>query len=83
MLSQISEFLPFYAFPYVENPKSHPAYKKLFETDWRTDLRRKLSVFIEPPKESKQPLPKLLTLTSGSKEISRINEKHLQVKTEA
>lgn len=30
VLSQTTEFLPFYALPYVQNPKSHPTYKQLF-----------------------------------------------------
>lgn len=29
-LSQTTEFLPFYALPFVPNPKSHPSYKELF-----------------------------------------------------
>lgn len=29
-LSQTTEFLPFYALPYVPNPKGHPSYKELF-----------------------------------------------------
>ena len=29
-LSQTTEFLPFYALPFVPNPKGHPSYKELF-----------------------------------------------------
>ena len=29
-LSQTTEFLPFYALPFVPNPSSHPSYKELF-----------------------------------------------------
>lgn len=29
-LSQTTEFLPFYALPFVPNPKMHPSYKELF-----------------------------------------------------
>ena len=29
-LSQTTEFLPFYALPFVPNPKTHPSYKELF-----------------------------------------------------
>ena len=29
-LSQTTEFLPFYALPFVPNPKVHPSYKELF-----------------------------------------------------
>ena len=30
-LSQTTEFVAFYALPYVPNPKNHPAFKTLFE----------------------------------------------------
>ena len=30
-LSQTTEFVAFYALPYVPNPKNHPAFKSLFE----------------------------------------------------
>lgn len=29
-LSQTTEFLPFYALPFVPNPKTHPSYKEVF-----------------------------------------------------
>lgn len=29
-LSQTTEFLPYYALPFVPNPKAHPSYKELF-----------------------------------------------------
>ena len=30
-LTQTTEFVAFYALPYVPNPKNHPAFKTLFE----------------------------------------------------
>ena len=30
-LSQTTEFLPFYALPFVQDPKSHLSYKELFK----------------------------------------------------
>jgi hypothetical protein len=29
-LSQTTEFLPFYALPFVPNPRAHPTYRELF-----------------------------------------------------
>ena len=29
-LSQTTEFLPFYALPFVPNPKTHPSYREMF-----------------------------------------------------
>ncbi|ELK17120.1 LisH domain-containing protein ARMC9 [Pteropus alecto] len=31
-LSQTTEFLPFYALPFVPNPRAHPSFKELFQT---------------------------------------------------
>lgn len=30
-LSQTTEFLPFYALPFVPNPRAHPSFKELFQ----------------------------------------------------
>lgn len=30
-LSQNTEFLPYYALPYVSNPRVHPSFKDLFQ----------------------------------------------------
>ncbi|KAL5111404.1 LisH domain-containing protein ARMC9 [Taenia crassiceps] len=77
-LSQISEFLPFFAFPYVEDPKLHPAYRELFEPEWISELKHKLMSFLEPSKDDKRPLPKLLSLTSRPKEVPNNQERQLQ-----
>jgi len=37
-LSKTAEFLPFYALPYVPNPKEHPSFKNLFNNEWIIDL---------------------------------------------
>ena len=33
-LSQTTEFLPFYALPFVPHPKTHPSYKELFNVNY-------------------------------------------------
>lgn len=33
-LSQTTEFLPYYALPFVPNAKSHPSYKELFSVSF-------------------------------------------------
>uniref|UniRef100_A0A0B7BQE6 LisH domain-containing protein ARMC9 n=1 Tax=Arion vulgaris TaxID=1028688 RepID=A0A0B7BQE6_9EUPU len=45
-LSQTTEFLPFYALPYVSNPKIHPSYGELFSEKWSTDLKSKVEKFL-------------------------------------
>ncbi|KAM3174106.1 hypothetical protein ACTXT7_011207 [Hymenolepis weldensis] len=77
-LSQISEFLPFYAFPYVEKPKSHPVYKQLFDLNWKSDLKKKLLILLGPKEEGKQPLPKLFSLLNPPREVLNNHEKQLQ-----
>ncbi|WAR15604.1 ARMC9-like protein [Mya arenaria] len=38
-LSQTTEFLPFYALPFVPNPRNHPSYKELFTRGAPTEGR--------------------------------------------
>ena len=46
-LSKTSEFLQFYALPYVTNPLDHPIFKGLCTKKWAHDLRSKLKGFLE------------------------------------
>ncbi|VDO09071.1 unnamed protein product [Rodentolepis nana] len=77
-LSQISEFLPFYAFPYVEQPKSHPVYMQLFDPNWKLDLKKKLLTLLGPKEEEIYPFPKLFSLLNSQEEVSNNHEKQLQ-----
>uniref|UniRef100_A0A8B9L421 LisH domain-containing protein ARMC9 n=1 Tax=Astyanax mexicanus TaxID=7994 RepID=A0A8B9L421_ASTMX len=45
-LSQTTEFLPFYALPFVPNPAVHPSFQELFQDSWAPDLRKKLEKFL-------------------------------------
>jgi len=45
-LSKTSEFLPYYALPYIEKPQDHPALKELFTKEWIINLRSKLLEFL-------------------------------------
>ena len=45
-LSKTSEFLAFYALPYIPNPMDHPSFKSLFTMDWVNQLKQKLKSFI-------------------------------------
>ncbi|XP_030583081.1 lisH domain-containing protein ARMC9 isoform X2 [Archocentrus centrarchus] len=60
-LSQTTEFLPYYALPFVPNPTVHPSFKDLFQDSWIPQLRDKLVRFLSvtlKPSNS----PRLLTL---------------------
>uniref|UniRef100_A0A669F4K7 LisH domain-containing protein ARMC9 n=1 Tax=Oreochromis niloticus TaxID=8128 RepID=A0A669F4K7_ORENI len=62
-LSQTTEFLPYYALPFVPNPTVHPSFKELFQDSWMPKLRDKLEQFLSvilKPSNS----PRLMTLYS-------------------
>ncbi|OWF46707.1 LisH domain-containing protein ARMC9 [Mizuhopecten yessoensis] len=66
-LSQTTEFLPFYALPFVPNAKSHPSYKELFTDAWIKDLENRLEKFLTLTLKS-TPQPKLFDLYRGNKD---------------
>lgn len=60
-LSQTTEFLPYYALPFVPNPTVHPSFKNLFQDSWIPQLKNKLEQFLAVT--LKQPnTPRLLNL---------------------
>ena len=46
-LSKTSEFLQYYALPYVNNPVEHPIFRNVCSKKWATDLRNKLREFLQ------------------------------------
>ncbi|XP_043434079.1 lisH domain-containing protein ARMC9 isoform X1 [Prionailurus bengalensis] len=60
-LSQTTEFLPFYALPFVPNPMVHPSFKELFQDSWTPELKLKLEKFLALIFKANN-TPKLLTL---------------------
>lgn len=42
-LSQTSEFLPYYALPYVQNPIDHPHFSNLCTRKWSNGLKHELT----------------------------------------
>ncbi|NXV43027.1 ARMC9 protein, partial [Uria aalge] len=73
-LSQTTEFLPFYALPFVPNPMVHPSFKELFQDSWTLDLRTRLERFLSLTLKARQ-TPRLLTLF---KENGQCNKEMLQ-----
>ncbi|XP_075363176.1 lisH domain-containing protein ARMC9 isoform X2 [Mycteria americana] len=73
-LSQTTEFLPFYALPFVPNPMVHPSFKELFQDSWTLDLRSRLEKFLTLTLKARQ-TPRLLTLF---KENGQCNKEMLQ-----
>ncbi|XP_058557601.1 lisH domain-containing protein ARMC9 isoform X2 [Neofelis nebulosa] len=73
-LSQTTEFLPFYALPFVPNPVVHPSFKELFQDSWTPELKLKLEKFLALIFKASN-TPKLLTLY---KENGQSNKEMLQ-----
>ncbi|KAM9460904.1 lisH domain-containing protein ARMC9 isoform 1-T1 [Clarias gariepinus] len=78
-LSQTTEFLPFYALPFVPNPVTHPSFKEIFQDSWTLDLRKKLEmVLVSTLKASAT--PRLLILY---RESTNGNREHMKQLAEA
>ncbi|XP_037106016.1 lisH domain-containing protein ARMC9 isoform X1 [Syngnathus acus] len=77
-LSQTTEFLPYYALPYVSNPTNHPFFKDLFQETWVPKLKNKLQEFLsmtmKPPN-----CPRLLTLYKEGGKSSKEALQQLEV----
>ena len=41
-MSKTTEYLAYYALPYVQNPRDHPSYKQIFTLEWVKELKDKL-----------------------------------------
>ncbi|KAM6177742.1 lisH domain-containing protein ARMC9 isoform 3-T3 [Rhynchocyon petersi] len=73
-LSQTTEFLPYYALPFVPNPMVHPSFKELFQDSWTPELKLKLEKFLALIFKASN-TPRLLTLC---KENGRNNKEMVQ-----
>ncbi|KAF7256002.1 LisH domain containing protein ARMC9 [Paragonimus skrjabini miyazakii] len=63
LLSQSTDLLPYYALPYVPNPKEHPIYQQLFKDTWRRSVLLKLSALIDSVLlEGKPACPRLIKI---------------------
>ncbi|XP_077389417.1 lisH domain-containing protein ARMC9 isoform X2 [Festucalex cinctus] len=60
-LTQTTEFLPYYALPYVSNPTTHPFFKDLFQETLVSKLKNKLEEFVSLTLKP-QNCPRLMTL---------------------
>uniref|UniRef100_A0A673XLV8 LisH domain-containing protein ARMC9 n=1 Tax=Salmo trutta TaxID=8032 RepID=A0A673XLV8_SALTR len=45
-LSQTTEFLPYYALPFVPNPTVHPSFRDLFQDSWIPEMKQELEKFL-------------------------------------
>ncbi|XP_052213977.1 lisH domain-containing protein ARMC9-like isoform X2 [Dreissena polymorpha] len=77
-LSQTTEFLPFYALPFVPNPRGHPSYKELFTDMWSKDLEVRLEKFLTLSLKS-TPQPRLFDLYRGTSIEGRDHFQQVQI----
>ncbi|XP_060690101.1 lisH domain-containing protein ARMC9 isoform X2 [Hemiscyllium ocellatum] len=69
-LSQTTEFLPFYALPFVPNPTVHPSFKELFQDSWSPELKMTLQKFLSATLKVTS-VPKLLSLFKENGQSSK------------
>ncbi|XP_061539252.1 lisH domain-containing protein ARMC9 isoform X4 [Phycodurus eques] len=77
-LSQITEFLPYYALPFVSNPTIHPFFKDLFQDTWIAKLKNRLQEFLSVTLKPSN-CPRLLTLYKEGGKSSKEALQQLQV----
>ncbi|XP_072516635.1 lisH domain-containing protein ARMC9 isoform X2 [Salminus brasiliensis] len=76
-LSQTTEFLPFYALPFVPNPAVHPSFQELFQDSWAPNLRKRLETFLATILTASAS-PRLLTLYRESTKSNKESLKQMQ-----
>ncbi|XP_044146042.1 lisH domain-containing protein ARMC9 isoform X2 [Bufo gargarizans] len=69
-LSQTTEFLPFYALPFVPNPAAHPSFRDLFQDSWAPELKSRLEKFLSMTLKAGS-TPRLVTLYKESGQNSK------------
>uniref|UniRef100_F7G7G4 ARMC9 CTLH-like domain-containing protein n=1 Tax=Monodelphis domestica TaxID=13616 RepID=F7G7G4_MONDO len=79
-LSQTTEFLPFYALPFVPNPAVHPSFKELFQDSWIPELKMRLESFLASTLKASN-TPRLFTLykESGQNSKEMLQQLHQQL----
>lgn len=69
-LSQTTEFLPFYALPFVRNPTQHPSFKDLFTPNWIPELRARVERFLSAALTAAEP-PVIIKLMKNKDRLLR------------
>ena len=78
-LSKTTEFLAYYALPYIPNPKGHPTYAQSFKPEWVKDLKNQLINCIKfylPSPDKKYPAIYDLINGKNIKMNNNVNYKH-------
>jgi len=64
-LSQSQQYIPFYALPYIPDPKHHSLFKDTFTEQWILNLKDQLKLFMNSLLNTSQK-PRLYTLLQGN-----------------
>ncbi|XP_012683830.2 lisH domain-containing protein ARMC9 isoform X2 [Clupea harengus] len=78
-LSQTTEFLPFYALPFVPNPVVHPSFKNLFQDSWMPEMKERLEQFLSTLKASNSPTLVTLYRDGIPSNKDTVEQLHLQL----
>ncbi|RZF32669.1 hypothetical protein LSTR_LSTR004097 [Laodelphax striatellus] len=74
------EFLPFFALPFINNPKEHPSFMDIFKESWAETLEKRLIDFVEQYSYGESVAPKLIKQCSkpiASNNNSRVSSARL------
>uniref|UniRef100_A0A8C7LWL0 Armadillo repeat containing 9 n=1 Tax=Oncorhynchus mykiss TaxID=8022 RepID=A0A8C7LWL0_ONCMY len=70
-LSQTTEFLPYYALPFVPNPMVHPSFRDLFQESWIPEMKQELEKFLTVTLKVSD-TPRLLSLYGNLNTIQQL-----------
>ncbi len=44
-----TQFLRYYALPYIPDPKTHPSFKEIYHGDWVSQLEKRVTLYVNDP----------------------------------
>lgn len=78
-LSQSAEFLPFFALPFIPNPRSHPSLQEIFQDSWTSELQSTLDDFLsEALRSSSKPRLYEIFVAGTSEQGNKLSQKQTQ-----
>lgn len=78
-LSQTTEFVMYYALPYISNPVDHKSFKHLFSLEFVKELKKKLELYID---ENLTKIPHDLEPTLIKQHKFQIENKNMKAEVE-
>ncbi|KAJ3111158.1 LisH domain-containing protein armc9 [Physocladia obscura] len=80
-LCKTTQFLPFYALPYVPNARAHPSFNEIFTQRHATDLESRLNSFLSSALRASH-VPRLLKILGGvdMRSLEQAKEKEAEIR---